>query len=187
MVNHLNNPLTTSPKPILFKEEQDFDKEKVSLQAEKFLYSVAFPMVFKTALELGVIDAIAAVDEGVWLSSSEIALRLPTKPTNPEAPVLLDRMLVLLASHSVIKCRLIEDGENVQTGMTKRVYAAEPVCTFFLSRGDNSGSLASLFMLTLSEVSFKTWYVIVYYSQTSVFKLIKRVYIIMFHVHIIVH
>ncbi|XP_023643757.1 indole glucosinolate O-methyltransferase 4 isoform X2 [Capsella rubella] len=109
-------------------------------------------MVFKAALELGVIDTMAAVDEGVWLSSSEIALRLPTKPTNPQAPVLLDRMLALLVSHSILKCRMV-----VETGKSERVYAAEPVCMFFSHYGGASGSFASLYMVGLSETFFKTW------------------------------
>ncbi|XP_010473547.1 PREDICTED: indole glucosinolate O-methyltransferase 4-like [Camelina sativa] len=157
MANHLQDPLTTSLKPGLIKEEQQFDEETVSLKAEKILYTVAFPMIFKAALELGVIDTIAAADEGVWLSSSEIALRLPTKPTNPQAPVLLDRMLALLVSHSILKHRMVETGVNGQTGKTERVYAAEPVCMFFLNRGGGSGSLATLFTVGLSEVYFKTW------------------------------
>ncbi|XP_010430401.1 PREDICTED: indole glucosinolate O-methyltransferase 4 [Camelina sativa] len=157
MANHLQDPLTTSLKSSLIKEEQQLDKETVSLQAEKILYTMGFPMVFKTALELGVIDTIAAVDEGVWLSSTEIALRLPTKPTNPQAPVLLDRVLALLVSHSILKCRMVETGKNGQTGKTERVYAAEPVCMFFSNRGGGSGSLASLVMVANSEVYFKTW------------------------------
>ncbi|XP_010418326.1 PREDICTED: indole glucosinolate O-methyltransferase 4-like isoform X1 [Camelina sativa] len=157
MANHPQDPLTTSSELALIKEDQQFDKETVSLQADKILYTMAFPMAFKTALELGVFDTIAAVDEGMWLSSSEIALRLPTKPTNPEAPVLLDRMLALLVSHSILKCRMVETGKNGQTRRPERVYAAEPVCMFFLNRGGGSGSLASLFMVASSEVYFKTW------------------------------
>ncbi|VVB04186.1 unnamed protein product [Arabis nemorensis] len=154
MANNLQDPLTTSPKPNLTKEEQQLDEETVSLQAERLVNTMAFPMVLKAALELGVIDTIAAVDKGVWLSASELAIRLPTKPNNPEAPNLLDRMLVLLASHSILKHRMVENGE---TGKIEREYAAEPVCAFFLNRGDGSGSLASLFMINLSEVYFKAW------------------------------
>ncbi|CAA7043790.1 unnamed protein product [Microthlaspi erraticum] len=157
MANHLPDPLTTSTKPSLNKEER-FDEETLSLQGERILYTaMAFPMVFKSALELGVIDTIAAVDEGVWLSSSEIVHRLPTKPTNPNAAVMLDRMLGLLASYSILKYRMVETGENGATRKFERVYAAEPVCMSFLNRGDGSGSLASLFMLSTSEVFFKTW------------------------------
>lgn len=158
MTNYLPDALNTSTKPSLIKEEERFDEETLSLQAERILYSVAFPMVLKTALELGVIDAIVAA-KGVWLSASDIALRLPTKPTNPEAPVLLDRMLVLLASHSILTSRMVKAGEKGQTGNGERLYAAEPVCMYFLNRREGSGSLATLFMVVLSEVYFKSWLV----------------------------
>jgi len=74
--------------------------------------------------------------------------------------MLIDRMLRLLVSHSILKCRLVETGENNRTESTQRVYAAEPVCAFFVNRGVNSGSLMSQFMLLQSQVFFKTWYVI---------------------------
>ncbi|WZZ47209.1 hypothetical protein YC2023_043468 [Brassica napus] len=60
----------------------------------------------KSLHEIGVLDTIAANGKDAWFSSSEIAFGLPTKPTNPEAPMLLDRMLRLLVSHSVLKCRI---------------------------------------------------------------------------------
>ncbi|XP_023634057.1 indole glucosinolate O-methyltransferase 1 [Capsella rubella] len=156
MANHLQDPLTTYPKPDLTKEQEQVDEEMMSLQALRITNSLAFPMVFKAALELGVLHTIVAVDDGVWLSSTEIAFALPTKPTNPEVPMLLDRMLRLLASHSILKCRIVASGENYRTRKTQRVYAAEPVCAFFVNRGINSGSLMSQFMLLQSEVFFKT-------------------------------
>ncbi|EOA35284.1 hypothetical protein CARUB_v10020455mg [Capsella rubella] len=158
MTNHLQDPLTTNSKPVLTKEEQEVDEKMVSLQAESIVNTVAFPMVLKAALELGVIDTIAAAGNGAWLSPSEIVVRLPTKPTNPEAPVLLDRMLRLLVSHSIFKCRMVEARENGRTGKINREYAAEPVCNFFLKGSeDGSGSLSSLFLLFHSQVFFKTW------------------------------
>lgn len=148
MANQLQKPLSTSPKPGLTKEEeqQDNSLEMVALQAERIVYSLTFPMVFKAALELGVIDTMAAIEDGTWLSPSELAFRLPTKPTNPEAPLMLDRMMRLLASHSILKCRVVETGENDQTGKIERVYAGEHVCKFFLKDSDGSGSLRSMFM-----------------------------------------
>ncbi|WZY77111.1 hypothetical protein YC2023_023495 [Brassica napus] len=119
--------------------------------------TVAFPMVLKAALELGVIDTIGAAGNGAWLSPYEIARSLPTKPINPEAPVMLDRMLRLLVSHSILKCRMIECKENGRTGNMEMVYAIEPVCKYFLKDSDGSGSLVSLFMLLQSEVFSKTW------------------------------
>ncbi|KAF2561949.1 hypothetical protein F2Q70_00016340 [Brassica cretica] len=129
----------------------------VSLQAESIVNTVAFPMVLKAALELGVIVTIGAAGNGAWLSPYEIARSLPAKPTNPEAAVLLDRILRLLVSHSILKCRMIVSKENGQTGTMERVYATEPVCKYFLKDSDGSGSLVSLFMLFQSEVFFKTW------------------------------
>uniref|UniRef100_A0A1J3DNC0 Caffeic acid 3-O-methyltransferase n=1 Tax=Noccaea caerulescens TaxID=107243 RepID=A0A1J3DNC0_NOCCA len=158
MANQLQKSVTTSPKPGLTKEEQhqvSEDMVGLQLQAERIVYSLTFPMVLKAALELGVIDTIASLEDGMWLSASELAFRLPTKPTNPEAPALLDRMMRLLVSHSILKCRLIETGENDQTRKTERVYAAEPVCKFFLKDSDGSGSLLSLFMLCQNHVVFK--------------------------------
>ncbi|KAG2253589.1 hypothetical protein Bca52824_083725 [Brassica carinata] len=113
MANYLPDSFTTSTKSSLIEEGRLAD---ASLQAESLVNTMAFLMVLKSALELGVIDTIASVEEGVWLSSSEIAFRLPTKPTNPEAPVLLERMLVLLASHSLLKYRMAGAGENGRTG-----------------------------------------------------------------------
>ncbi|KFK29764.1 hypothetical protein AALP_AA7G176000 [Arabis alpina] len=86
MTTHLQEPLTNYPKPGLTKKEEQVNEEMVGMQASKITTMLAFPMVFNAALELGVLDTIAAVGNDVWLSSSEIALGLPTKPTNPEAP-----------------------------------------------------------------------------------------------------
>ncbi|XP_010432829.1 PREDICTED: indole glucosinolate O-methyltransferase 4 [Camelina sativa] len=159
MENHVQEPLTTYPKPGLTKEQEQVAEEMMmGMQASRILNSLAFPMVFKAALELGVLDTIVAAGDDVWLSASEIAIALPTKPTNPEAPMLLDRMLRLLASHSILKCRIVESGENDRIRKTQRVYAAKPVCTWFVKRGKNSsGSLMPLFMLLQSQVFFKTW------------------------------
>lgn len=163
MKNHLQDPLTSHLNPCLTKKEEQADQEMMSLQALKITTTLAFPMIFKAALDLGVLDTIAANGKDVWFSSSEIAFGLPTKPTNPEAPMLLDRMLRLLVSHSVLKCRIVETGENNLTGKIQMVYAVEPVCTLFLKHGhDESGSLMSLFMVQHSQVYFETWYVFYY-------------------------
>lgn len=154
MSNHLQVPC---PKPVSTKEDQEVDEKMISLHAESILNTIAFPMVLKAALELGVIDTLAAAGNGTWKSPSEITASLPIKPKNPEAPNLLDRMLRLLVSHSILKCRVIETGG---TGNTERVYAAEPVCKFFLIDSDGSGSLASLFLLFHTQVHFNTWYVL---------------------------
>ncbi|KAF8045229.1 hypothetical protein N665_5381s0002 [Sinapis alba] len=156
MTNHLQDPLTSCLNPGLTKQEEQAEEEMISMQAMKITSTLAFPMVFKAALELGVLDTLAAYGKDAWLSSSEIAFGLPTKPTNPDAPMLLERMLRLLVSHSVLKCRIVETGEDNLTGKVQMVYAAEPVCKFFLKHGHESGSLMSLFMVHHSQVYFET-------------------------------
>ncbi|KAJ0256571.1 Uncharacterized protein HA466_0095100 [Hirschfeldia incana] len=157
MSNHLQGTITTYLKQVLTKEEQVVDENMVSLQAESIVNTVAFPMVLKAALELGVIDTIASAGDGAWLSPSEITVSLPIKPMNPDAPVLLDRMLRLLVSHSMLKCRMVKSRENGRIGKMERVYAAEPVCKYFLKDSEGAGSLASLLIMLHDQVIFKTW------------------------------
>ncbi|CAE6238978.1 unnamed protein product [Arabidopsis arenosa] len=157
MENHFVVPSTIYPNPKSAQTKDEQQVEEARLLARRLSNAAAFPMALKAALELGVIDIIATIGDGLWLSPSEIALRLPTKPSNPEAPVLLDRMLRLLASYSILKCRNVVTKENGQTGKIERVYTAEPVCKFLLNNSDGSGSFASLIMMNLSDVNIKTW------------------------------
>ncbi|XP_010540167.1 PREDICTED: indole glucosinolate O-methyltransferase 4-like [Tarenaya hassleriana] len=129
------------------------EEDEAGLQASRISNAVAFPMVLKAALEIGVIDTISKAGEGAWLSPSEIARRLPTKPTNPQAPLLLDRMLRLLTSYSILKYRTVQTGNDE----IERVYASEPVCRFFLTDNQDSGSLFSLFMTLHGDVCIKAW------------------------------
>ncbi|KAH0916220.1 hypothetical protein HID58_030666 [Brassica napus] len=112
------------------------DDNELGLMAVRLANAAAFPMVLKASLELGVFDTLyaEAARTDAFLSPSEIASRLPTTPRNPEAPVLLDRMLRLLASYSMVKCDKVGKGE--------RVYRAEPICRFFLK--DNIQDIGSL-------------------------------------------
>ncbi|CAH8255157.1 unnamed protein product [Arabidopsis lyrata] len=67
MTNQLQEPLTNYPKPVLSKEEEQVDEEMMSLQALRITnISLAFPMVFKAALELGVLDTMAAAGNNTW-------------------------------------------------------------------------------------------------------------------------
>lgn len=132
------------------------DETELGLRAVRLANYITFPMVFKAAIELGVIDTLylAARADGVngsssFLKPSEIATRLPTTPSNPEAPVLLDRMLRLLASYSMVKCQVVDD---------ERVYKAEPICKYFLRYNiEEMGTLASQFILELDSVFLNTW------------------------------
>ncbi|XP_028052000.1 classical arabinogalactan protein 5-like [Camellia sinensis] len=59
------------------------------------------PMVLKSAIELDLLEIMGKAGPGAYVSPSEVAAQLPTK--NPDAAVMLDRILRLLTSSSVLK------------------------------------------------------------------------------------
>ncbi|XP_023632747.1 indole glucosinolate O-methyltransferase 1 isoform X1 [Capsella rubella] len=132
----------------------NYDDNQLGLMAVRLANAAAFPMVLKAALELGVFDTLYAESSTTdsFLSSFEIASKLPNTPRNPEAPVLLDRMLRLLASYSMVKCGKVSEERG------ERVYRAEPICRFFLKDNiQEMGSLASQVIVNFDSVFLNTW------------------------------
>ena len=120
---------------------EDGDVEPCSY-AMQLVTSSVLPMVMQTSIELGLFDIIAKLGQA---SASEIASRLPTK--NQEAPIILDRMLYLLTTHSVLSCSAIDGDE--------RVYALTPVSKYFAS---NQGvSFGPLLALIQDKVFMDSW------------------------------
>ncbi|XP_010539652.1 PREDICTED: indole glucosinolate O-methyltransferase 1-like [Tarenaya hassleriana] len=140
-----------NPKPL---HEQE-DDEELGTEARRLALSGVLPMVLKSAVELGLVDALHMAAEestGVYLSPSEIALRLPSVPTNPDAPDMLNRVLRLLASFSVVDCRMVQTGEKLES-----VYRAKPICRFLLKDGDEKGSLGPFLLLNNDIVNVSCW------------------------------
>lgn len=137
------------------------EEEEVGKLVIRLANAVVLPMVLKSALELNLVDIIAASTDGVFLSTSEIATRIATN--NPDAPILLDRMLRLLASYDVLKCS-VRTGEN---GEVERVYGAAPICKFLVKNPDG-GSVAPLFLLHHDKGFMESWYILFF----NYFKLI---------------
>lgn len=84
---------------------EDEEEQELGKLAIRLANAAVLPMVLKSALELNVIDAIFASSgssEGAFLSPTEIASRLPTQIR--DTPVLLNRMLRLLAGYDVLRC-----------------------------------------------------------------------------------
>ncbi|EOY16315.1 Caffeic acid 3-O-methyltransferase 1 [Theobroma cacao] len=130
------------------QEDQDQELGKLAVRLAN---AVVLPMVLKSALELNIIDTISAAGDGTFLSPSQIASGLPTK--NPEASVLLDRMLRLLASYSILKCSV----RTKESGEVERLYGAGPLCKFLVKNQDE-GSVAPLFLLHHDKVFMESWY-----------------------------
>ncbi|XP_057547158.1 caffeic acid 3-O-methyltransferase-like [Amaranthus tricolor] len=107
-------------------------------------------MVFKTVLELHVIDIIYAAGPDAQLSAADIVAQLPTK--NPNAASMLDRMLRLLASFTILTCT-----HNVgPDGRALRLYGLGPVCQF-LAKNDDEVSYAAFATLMHDQVIMDTW------------------------------
>lgn len=131
------------------EEEQDG-----ILFAMNMMSTMVYPFVVRTAVELGIFDIIAKAGEGAKLSAEEIIEQLGTK--NPEAPTMLDRLLRLLASHSMLSSSL--DTEDLQHGQNspKRLYSLTYASKYFVTDADGVSFGATLNLL-LDKVFLESW------------------------------
>lgn len=131
--------------PLEAKEE-----EQACLFAMQLASASVLPMVLKSAIELDLLEIIAKAGPGVHVSPAEVAAQLPTQ--NPGAPVMLDRILRLLASYSVLNCKL----RNLPSGGVERLYGLEPVCKF-LTRNEDGVSMAPLLLMNQDKILMESW------------------------------
>ncbi|KAL3570449.1 hypothetical protein D5086_027698 [Populus alba] len=131
-----------SPAQIL-DEEANFAMQLIS--------SSVLPMVLKTAIELDLLEIMAKAGPGALLSPSDIASHLPTK--NPDAPVMLDRILRLLASYSILVCSL----RDLPDGKVERLYGLASVCKF-LTKNEDGVSVNPLCLMNQDKFLMESWY-----------------------------
>ncbi|XP_020413164.1 caffeic acid 3-O-methyltransferase isoform X2 [Prunus persica] len=140
------------PEDEITKEEED----------ESFCYAIqlvgssVLSMSLQSAIELGVFDIIGKEGPGAKLSSSEIAAKIGAK--NPEAPMMIDRILRLLTSHSVLHCSLVSANEDENGGGSdfQRVYSLGPVSKYFVN-DEEGGSLGPVLTFTQDKVYMESW------------------------------
>nr|GEV60961.1 caffeic acid 3-O-methyltransferase-like [Tanacetum cinerariifolium] len=126
------------------------DSEEQFAYAMQLVTSIALPMVLLNATKLKVLDIIAKAGPNVRLSAHEIASHLSI--SNQNAPEMLDRMLRLLASHSILTCSL-RDHESKPV----REYGLAPVAKHFLPNEDGV-SLVPMLELHQDKVPVDTWF-----------------------------
>ncbi|KAJ9706409.1 hypothetical protein PVL29_001759 [Vitis rotundifolia] len=129
------------------EEEEDSHRQ----YAMQLVSASVLPMVLKAALELGVLDIIERAGPGALLSPSEIASHLPIH-NNPDAPFTLDRILRLLASHSILTCSLVTHHD----GKVHRLCGLAPVSKYFIPNQDGV-SLAPFLHAIQDNVIVDTW------------------------------
>ncbi|GAB4844723.1 hypothetical protein Ancab_040102 [Ancistrocladus abbreviatus] len=102
--------------PLLLCENEE-DEDELFLFAGQLANIVGLPMSLKAAIELGVLEVLAKA--AGQLSAAEIVAQLPDVH-NPEASVMLERILRLLATFSILTCKVVPTGNG--GGAQKRLY-----------------------------------------------------------------
>ncbi|KAE8663286.1 Caffeic acid 3-O-methyltransferase [Hibiscus syriacus] len=110
------------------------------------------PMVLKSAIELDLLEIMAKAGPDALLSPKELASQLPT--SNRDAPVMVDRMLGLLATYSILTYSL----RTVADGKVERLYGLGPVCKF-LTKNQDGVTLSSLTLMNQDKVLMERWLV----------------------------
>ncbi|GMN65108.1 hypothetical protein TIFTF001_034177 [Ficus carica] len=128
------------------EEEEEFS------QVMQLAMSTVMSMSLPIAIELGVFDIIAKAGEGAKLSSAKIVAQLSTN--NPDAPEMVDRILRLLASHSVLSCSVVSD-DNAGSSVC-RLYSLNPLSKYFVTTEDGV-SLGPFVALGKEKVILDSW------------------------------
>ena len=131
------------------------EKDSLSQYAMQLATASVLPMVLKAAIELGVLEILDRAGPGALLSTSQIASQLPTH-NNQDKSLLLDCMLMLLASHSILTCSI---ATHQHDGQVSRLYGLAPVSKYFIKNKDGfGGTLAPFLDLFQDKVTMNIWY-----------------------------
>ncbi|KAF8049211.1 hypothetical protein N665_2276s0004 [Sinapis alba] len=104
------------------------------------------PYAIKTAIKLGLLEIIAKAGAlGTYLSPLDLASKAAAR--NPDAPMMIDRLLRLLSAYSVCTCKLVKDEE----GREFRVYGIG-LAGRKLIKDKDGFSLASTVLITNPKV-----------------------------------
>ncbi|GKV16538.1 hypothetical protein SLEP1_g27168 [Rubroshorea leprosula] len=124
-------------------------EEQSSSYALQLVNSVALPMTLHAALQLDIFQIIAKAGAGAKLSPQEIATQLGTQ--NPDAPIMLDRILRLLATYNVLTCSV---AVNDHQDDPQRLHGLASVSKYF-TRNEDGVSLGPLMALLQDKVSIE--------------------------------
>ncbi|KAK1431451.1 hypothetical protein QVD17_07910 [Tagetes erecta] len=111
--------------------------------------STSLTMVLVNTIKLKVLETIVEAGPDARLSSHDIASRLST--SNLDAPDMLDRMLRLLATNSIVTCT-----ERIQGSRRVRLYGLTPVAKYFIPNEDEA-SLGPFMQLVQDKVFIDNW------------------------------
>ncbi|KAL8127742.1 caffeic acid 3-O-methyltransferase-like isoform X2 [Apium graveolens] len=127
------------------------EAEEACLFALQLATTSVLPMTLKVAIELDLLEIIANAGPGAYVTPNELASMLPT--SNLDAALMLDRILRILASYLVLKCKLVE----LPNGLQLRSYGLMPVCKY-LTKNKDGVSMAPLLLLANDKIMWESWY-----------------------------
>ncbi|KAK9997258.1 hypothetical protein SO802_021944 [Lithocarpus litseifolius] len=107
-------------------------------------------MVVRAAIELNLFEIIARASPDAYMSFSEIASQLPTQ--NPDASYMLDRMLRLLASYSLLTCSI----RSCKDGSVERLYRVSQVGKLYVQNEDG-GFVGSISLFAFQRAILEVW------------------------------
>jgi len=129
----------------------NFDDEETYGYAAQILNSCVLPMVLNATIELGVLHLVNKAGSGPdGLSPAQLAAQIQAQ--NPDASVMLDRMLRVLATYNVVSCTAVP----TKDGGFERRYGPAPVTKCFVPDEDGV-SLAPMLNLVIDKVFLQSW------------------------------
>lgn len=126
-------------------------EEEACLLAMQLATATVLPMILKSAIELKILDTIAKAGPGNYFTPWELASKLPLV-INPNAPIMLERILRVLATYKVLGCKPNERSD----GEFEWLYCWTPVCKF-LSNNEDGASVAPLLLLNQEKIMMESW------------------------------
>jgi caffeic acid 3-O-methyltransferase len=129
------SPMKSNPRMV----DGDQKEENTFPYAMQVATSTVLPMALRSAIELGVFEILA-----------QIVQQMPTK--NPDAPMMLDRILRMLATHSLLDCSVVAD-DSVSF---QRLYSLSLMSKNFVSNEDGV-SLGPFMALLQDKVFLDSW------------------------------
>ncbi|KAJ4881394.1 O-methyltransferase family protein [Raphanus sativus] len=130
---------------------RDEDEEDILLAMQLIVLRIV-PYALKTAIELNLLEIIAKAGPlGTHLSPLDLASKAAAQ--NPDAPMMIDRLLRLLSAYSVCTCKLVKDEE----GRDLRVYGLVKAGRKLI-KDEDGFSLASTVRFSNPKFEGDTWY-----------------------------
>lgn len=114
--------------------------------AMQLVVASVLPRTLAAAIELDLLELIKKAGSA---SAAELAAQI--RATNPDADIMIDRILRLLAANNILECK-------VNAGVD-RSYSLAPVCELF-TKNDAGVSFAPLLLVNEDRVLSETLYVL---------------------------